>query len=396
MRAVGLSTSLDADMTTLIPRILVVDDEAPIRDFLDEALRPLTDDLCTASDLHQALRCMESHPHDVMLADICMPGCSGMDLLQLSAQLHWDCTIILMTGHASLDQVVGGVRLHAADLLLKPFSLDAVTHSVTNAYEKLLLRRRTKFERDNLSTGLRERTEQLEIARQNLRDSYRSALETLVATLEARERETYAHSFRVRTYTLHLAKLMNYPKAGLLRLAYAALLHDIGKVAVNDAILLKPGPLAPQEFEVLMAHSVVGERIVSRMDFLNGASKIIRHHHERWDGRGYPDGLRALQIPFGSRLFAVADTLDAMTSERCYRGALTFADARAEIARCSGTQFDPEIVNTFLNVSEQWWKDLRLSADADAHSAIIPEINSESVAAYSQELVLPFPTTVSR
>jgi response regulator RpfG family c-di-GMP phosphodiesterase len=148
---------------------------------------------------------------------------------------------------------------------------------------------------------------------------------------------------------------------------------------VPDSVLLKPGPLTAAEFELLKVHSAVGERIVSRMGFLSGAAKIIRHHHERWDGKGYPDGLAGTAIPFGSRLFAVADTIDAMTSRRCYRGALTIDDARAELLRCSGTQFDPDVVITAVKIPDQTWKELRGAADTDAQSAIIPEVNPAAV-----------------
>ncbi len=361
--------------TPLIPRILVVDDEQPIREFLQEALQPICQEVCLAADLWQAMRCMEAHPHDVMISDICLPGSTGINLLEISQHFRWDCAVILMTGHASLDQVVNGVRLQAADFLLKPFSMDTLISAVNRAYEKVQLLRQSKTDRERLASGLRQRTEELEVTRQTLRDSYRSALETLVATLEAREHETYAHSFRVRAYALHLAGITNYPPVGLQRLAYAALLHDIGKIAVPDTVLLKPGPLNAAEFQLLKIHSAVGERIVSRMGFLSGAAKIIRHHHERWDGNGYPDGLAGTQIPFGSRLFAVADTIDAMTSKRCYRGALTLDDARAELLRCTGTQFDPDVVIHAVRVSDETWKQLRHSADTDAQSAIIPEVN---------------------
>lgn len=380
--------------TPLIPRILVVDDEQPIREYLQEALQPISQEICLAEDLWQAMRCMESHPHDVMLSDICLPGSTGINLLELSQNLRWDCAVILMTGHASLDQVVNGVRLQAADFLLKPFSMDTLLAAVNRAYEKLQLLRQSKSDRERLANGLRRRTEELEITRQTLRDSYRSALETLVATLEAREHETYAHSFRVRAYALHLAGIINYPTAGLQRLAYAALLHDIGKIAVPDTVLLKPGPLNVAEFELLKIHSAVGERIVSRMGFLSGAAKIIRHHHERWDGKGYPDGLVGNQIPFGSRLFAVADTIDAMTSKRCYRGALTLDDARAELLRCTGTQFDPEVVIQAVRVADETWKELRHSADADAQSAIIPEVDPATVPLPDLALGAPRLTTV--
>lgn len=358
-------------MNYCIPAILIVDDEEPVREFLKDALADSAEHVCTAGGFREALHAMELHPHDVVLCDICMPDSNGMDFLNVAAQLKWDCAVILMTGHATLDQVVGGVRLHAADFLLKPFTLDSLRRSTTKAYERLLLERQKRSEREVLASGLIERTHELEVARQTLRETCRSALESLVATLEAKEYETYAHSFRVRAYAMHLARLMNYPPPGLSNLAYAAVLHDIGKIGISDTVLLKPGPLTKEEFEMLKRHSALGQQIVGRMGFLNDVLKAIRHHHERWDGRGYPDGIRGEQIPIEARLFGVADTLDAMTSDRCYRKALTISDARAEILRESGRQFDPAVAEAALGVSDATWIELRKQADDDARSAII-------------------------
>lgn len=363
-------------MNQPVPQLLIVDDEPPVREFLSEALEPSCSLVTSVDSLPSALRAYEARPYDVLLADICMPGGTGLDLLALAQQLDWDCAVILMTGHAEMNQVVAGVRLHAADFLLKPFSLDTLQHSLTQSFQKLQTARASRLEHELLASGFRERTEQLRVARNQLNDSHRSALESLVATLEAREHETYAHSFRVRAYALHLAIAMNYPVQALPVFGYAALLHDIGKVAVSDTILLKPGPLTATEFRLLQAHSVAGERIVDRMGFLQGAGEIVRHHHERWDGRGYPDAISGTAIPFASRLFSVADTLDAMTSDRCYRGALSLTDARAEIERCSGSQFDPAIVRVFSALPDEVLLDLRRSADRDASTAVLPEIKS--------------------
>lgn len=380
-------------MTVHIPSVLVVDDEGPVRDFLYEALRPVCGHLCVAADSREAFRCMESHSHDLLLVDICLPGYSGIELLEIAEQLRWDCAVVLMTGHATLEQVAGGVRLQAADLLLKPFSLDSLNYSIASAYSKLQAKRNRLHEREELASGLRRSSEELERTRRNLHESHRSALVALIATLEAREYATYAHSFRVRSYAVHLAYVTRYPVSDIPRLALAALLHDIGKIAVSDSILLKPGPLLPKEFELLKTHSAVGERIVSRMGFMEEESRIIRHHHEHWDGGGYPDGLRGEQIPLGSRLFAVADALDAMTSDRCYRKALTLASARVEIDRCSKRQFDPLVTHAFSSVPDEVWQELRHQADRHAQAASIPEFSRDAVAFDSQVLLEQFPTT---
>jgi putative nucleotidyltransferase with HDIG domain len=370
-------------MSLYVPALLAIDDEAVVRDFLREALLPWCDHLCVVESAREALRCMETHGHDILLVDICLPEVSGIDLLQVADQLHWDCAVILMTGHATLDQVAGGVRLEAADLLLKPFTLRSLADSIELAYHKLRRKRERQRERDSMSS-------------RQLDQSHRSALLSLIASLEAREYATYSHSFRVRSYALHLAALIGYPDPDITGLAFAALLHDIGKIAAPDSILLKPGALTPGEYSVLKGHSAIGERIVSRMGFMAAESKIIRHHHEYWNGRGYPDGLQRETIPLGSRLFAVADALDAMTSDRCYRKALSLTRARQEILRCAGSQFDPRVTEAFHSVDDDVWIDLRRQADTFAEAVRLPDFSTDAVAFDSQALLAQSPASLSQ
>ena len=170
----------------------------------------------------------------------------------------------------------------------------------------------------------------------------------------------FSTSSRVRAYTAHLARLLGCPPALPPQLEHAALLHDIGKIAVSDAILLKPAKLTEEEWVEMRKHSGAGEQILNRVSFLRSAAIIVRHHHERFDGTGYPDGLAREQIPLmGARIFAFADTLDAMTSDRHYRKAPGFAAVLSEVRRCIGTQFDPRIAEIFCQVSKERWKDLR-------------------------------------
>ena len=177
--------------------------------------------------------------------------------------------------------------------------------------------------------------------------------------LDKREHETYAHSLRVRAYTIYLARAIGYPPALLPSLEQAALLHDIGKLSVPDCVLLKPGKLTEEEWGEMRAHAPFGAQILERIPFLKSAALIVRHHHERYDGTGYPDRLRGDRIPIGSRIFAFADTLDAMTSDRPYRKAPGFSVVGEEIARHIGTQFDPHIASLFLKVPIEQWERLR-------------------------------------
>jgi len=293
-----------------------------------------------------------------------MPGASGLDLLVTARQSQWDVGFILISGQAGVDLVVAALRLEASDFLLKPFTVKELTESVTRTLERLVARREARAYRGSLEASIQRRTRGLEAALREVEANYQMTLEALVAALDAREHETFSHSFRVRAYTRHLAHLVGYPPALLPALEQGALLHDIGKIAVSDAILLKPAKLTAEEWHEMRKHPAAGEQILNRIPFLQAASVIVRHHHERFDGSGYPDGLKGEQIPLGDRLFALADTFDAMTSDRLYRKALGFDAVRAEVERSSGTQFDPRVAELFLSVPEQTWMEIRLSAES--------------------------------
>jgi HD-GYP domain-containing protein (c-di-GMP phosphodiesterase class II) len=163
----------------------------------------------------------------------------------------------------------------------------------------------------------------------------------------------------VRIYALALAEAHGVPKGQLLDVEYGVMLHDIGKIAVPDGILLKPGPLSPDEWKIMRKHPEMGRRLIEHIPFLRGAVPVVYHHHERWDGTGYPDGLRGEDIPLGARIFAVADAFDAMTYDRPYSRAIPVASARAEIERCAGTHFDPSVAATFLSLPLECLEELR-------------------------------------
>jgi len=350
------------------PNVLVVDDEPTICDAVADALPTIAAKVTIAANTTEAISTLDSDRFDVVLCDLYMPGGGGLDVLQHASRAQLDLGFILMTGKPQVNDIVAACRLHAADILLKPFSLESLQTAVQKAYARVFHTRRERIRRNQLRNGLRHRVIQLEDTRRQLRDSYREIIEAMVVILDHREHETCAHSFRVRSYATYLAAEINYPPDQLPTLSTAALLHDIGKVAVPDRILLKPGKLDLAETLLLRQHAAIGEQIVRRSAMLQDCSPIIRHHHERWDGKGYPDGLVGDKTPLGARLFALADTLDAMTSDRCYRAALSLQQVHAEVARCSGQQFDPELAHVFQSVPDQRWFELRNDADAQAAS----------------------------
>ncbi len=198
------------------------------------------------------------------------------------------------------------------------------------------------------------RRERRALARESL--AHEETLGALVSSLDLREHETALHSRRVREYTLLLAERMGIrDQAALLNMKLGALLHDVGKIGIPDDVLRKPSGLSEDEASTVRRHPVLGASLIEGMEFLGGARQIVRSHHERFDGRGYPDGLSNGRIPLAARIFAVADVLDALTADRPYRAALSFAEAAAVIAAGSGTQFDPEVVNAFLAVPFSDW-----------------------------------------
>jgi putative nucleotidyltransferase with HDIG domain len=348
-----------------LPKVLVVDDDRSMLDFLKLAVTPEASHVGAAENAASALQAIESGDYDIILCDLYMPGCSGMELLSVARQSKWDVGFILITGQAEIEHIIEALHLGASDFLLKPFSLETLEQSISRAFRLLQMERESRAYRASLEASIERRTRDLMGALQEVEENYQTTLEALVVALDAREHETYAHSLRVRAYTMHLARLVSYPPAHLPPLAHAALLHDIGKIAVTDSILLKPAKLTEEEKLEMRRHVLAGEQILMRIPFLRPAAPILRHHHERYDGQGYPDGLAGERIPLGARLFTLADTMDAMTSDRAYRKAGGLSEVRREVARLRGQQFDPQIADLFLTVPEEKWRQVRASLEQD-------------------------------
>jgi HD-GYP domain-containing protein (c-di-GMP phosphodiesterase class II) len=221
---------------------------------------------------------------------------------------------------------------------------------------------------------IRRQSEALANSFDELAAAHGQSLSALAAALETRDRETEGHSVRVTRYSRALGEALGLSDDELYALERGALLHDIGKIGVPDAILRKPGPLLSHEWEQMRQHPEIGSGMVGKIAFLAAALPVVRHHHERYDGAGYPDRLSGGHIPLEARIFALADTFDAMTSDRPYRAALTVEEAREEIKRCSGTQFDPIIVAAFLSLPIEHLREIRDAARGDDVDAIVPTL----------------------
>jgi putative nucleotidyltransferase with HDIG domain len=340
-------------------RVLIVDDEPSIAKLLVDALQ-LSGYRCQACQSGQeALRLLEAQEFDLVMSDVCMPGMTGLQLLRLVREKHPHLAVVMVTGVDEVKVAVQAMTQGADDYLLKPLNLEAVLVSINQVQERKRLEAELENYRLRLEEMVEERTAQLHSAVRQIELTYDETLQALAAALDLRDNETAGHSRRVMAYAAEIAKGMGCTTEQVNTIARAALLHDIGKIGIADAILLKPGPLTAQERLVMETHVGTGYTLLKHIAFLADAAEIVLTHHERFDGKGYPQGLVGREIPLGARIFAVVDTFDALTSDRPYRQARSIAEAREEITRQSGTQFDPDVVASFLSIGEAEWKTLR-------------------------------------
>jgi len=334
------------------PRILIVDDDESVRDVISVLLREEGYNCVTASGAEAALDIAKTDDTPLVISDMKMPGKDGLWLLEAFRDQHPDTSVIMLTGYGDTESAVDCLRRGAVDYLLKPPKLTDLIRSIERALAKRRVELARKRYQKKLERKVRDRTTELRNALKDVSTTYQNTLLALVSALDAREHETSDHSQRVVEYTVAIATRMSIKGQELDEIGRGALLHDIGKIGVPDAVLLKPGKLTPDEWVEMRKHPDIGFNMIEPIPFLSTPAQIVLSHQERFDGEGYPRKLRKNDIHIGARIFAVADTLDAMTSDRPYRKGTTFANAIAEIARCSGTQFDPEVVKAFLDIGE--------------------------------------------
>lgn len=340
-------------------KILVCDDEEAIREVVSTLLEAQGYSCTVVPDGSQALQKIKSNSHDLVLSDIVMPEMDGMRLLRHLREQDKDIPVIMVTAMHDISIALEAIRAGAYDYILKPFEKDQLYHSVRRALEHRHLVLENRSYQRNLEHLVAERTQQLSITLQNLEQSYDYTLEALGGALDAKDAETEGHCQRVTAITILIAKVMKVGKEPLRHIARGAFLHDIGKMGIPDQVLRKPGPLTEDERELMKRHCDIGYTVLKRIPFLKEAAEIVLSHQEFYNGTGYPRGLKGQEIPIGARIFAVADTFDAMTSDRPYRKALPVSAARAEIQKFSGVQFDPQVVKAFLSKPDEFWAEIR-------------------------------------
>jgi response regulator RpfG family c-di-GMP phosphodiesterase len=340
-------------------RVLVVDDDLAIRQLLATKLKLCGFITMACGSGEEALKLLANQSFDAIISDLNMPGISGLELLAEAHRQYPRTAFLMATGVGDVSVGVAAMKQGAADYILKPFQMEAVVASLRRALEMKRMEAELEEYRHRLEEMVEQRTNQLKAAMRRIEFTYDETLEALAAALDLRDNETAGHSRRVTLYALEIAKRCDFSPDQLKQLERGAYLHDIGKIGIPDLILLKPGKLTPEETAVMKTHVRIGYELMSRVAFLASASEIVLTHQECFDGSGYPQGLRGEEIPLGSRIFAIADTLDAMMSDRPYRQGRAYAVARAEIQRESGKQFDPRVVAVFLDIPEETWIAIR-------------------------------------
>jgi putative nucleotidyltransferase with HDIG domain len=324
--------------------LLIVDDEAAIRNLLRQKLSREGYKCEEADAAEQTLNTLATSPIVLVILDIKMPGKSGFELLSEIKADYPDTAVIMATAVTDINVAIQCLKQGADDYLCKPFYLEEVSLAVQRALEK----RRLKLEVRGYQQFLEEKVDE---QTREIRKVFLGAIEALVSALEAKDRYTGGHSRRVTEIALALGNELGLSVQDMEDLRWGSLLHDIGKIAIHEAIQNKPGRLTPEEYEQIMTHAHIGALIVQPV--VNGKiSEMIEHHHDHYDGSGLHQVIAGKDIPLGARIIAVADAFDAMISDRPYRSAMSVTEAIDEIKSGTGTQFDPAVVNAFLKTAE--------------------------------------------
>jgi response regulator RpfG family c-di-GMP phosphodiesterase len=323
-----------------VPRALVVDDDKLIRAIIVDILRSTGCHIQEAENGNDALEMALENTFDLILCDVIMPGMDGLEFLERFRNKGKGAEVIMITSSTSLETAIETMRLGASDFIRKPFNPEDLRAGIQKALERVRLKALTR----DYHTVLEEKVFQQE---DRIRFLFYEAIQSLIYAIEAKDPYTKGHSQRVTTYAMWLVKELDLPFETASEIHIAAQLHDIGKLGVPDNILNKPAKLTGEEFTIIKEHPEEGCKILAPIVPSNPLD-IILHHHERWEGGGYPQGFSREVIPLGSRIMALADSFDAMTSRRAYRQSWNIKETFAEIQQCTGSQFDPELVSSFI------------------------------------------------
>ena len=350
--------------------VLFVDDEVNILKALQRLMRNEPIHVLTANRPSEAFELIDRCAPQVIVSDQRMPEMSGVDFLSSVRDRHNDVVRMMLTGYTDMTIAVEAINKgEIFRLITKPWNDDELKATLRQAFDhhdlKAEIKRLNQVTREqnfklqdmnkNLEEKVRERTKQLDGKNTELRTAYIQTIRALAEAIDAKDAYTRGHSERVAVYASRLGNQMGLRKEMIERIYFAGLLHDVGKIGIPDAIITKPDRLTPEEYEEIKRHPEIGAKILEPVEFLSSIVPCVRHHHEWYDGcqSGYPERLAGDQIPLPSRVILVADTVEAMTSDRPYRKALSIDVVVAELRKYSGTQFDPVVVDAFLRLLEE-------------------------------------------
>ncbi len=333
---------------TMVDKILIVDDERTICDTFARKLNKAGYSCVTAENGRDALHQFYRDDFSLVISDVKMPVMDGMELLRTVKSVSPKTMVIVATAYPDVGMAVEAMRLGAYDFIVKPVVLSLLLFTVRKALENRKLREELENYHKNLEKLVDERTAELLEAHRSLKRANLESVKVLIEAIDAKDTYTRGHSDRVRILSLEIAKKLGFTAQKQEDLEYGALLHDIGKIGIKDGILQKKTTLSSEEYRQIQEHSLIGVKILDNIEFFKGKLPMIRHHHERYDGKGYPDGLAGEEIPLESRIIAISDAFDAMTSARPYREAKSLEETLIEMKRNEGKQFDPHLLQIFL------------------------------------------------
>jgi putative nucleotidyltransferase with HDIG domain len=341
-----------------------VDDDSQITEVVSKVARAMGFEVIAHTDPREAAK---ETTFDLVVTDFMMPHLSGIELLRVLRDVNPDAVRVMITAASDFKVAMQAVNDGEVFRLLgKPWHVAELRQAISQAADLYRLKRENR----RLTTELGQRNAQLtELNRtleQQVVERTSALFEGMIRALDYRDTETQWHSWRVSRFTRRIAEEVGITGEALMTIEQGALLHDIGKIGVRDSILLKPGPLTPEEWVDMRKHPEFGWRMLSKIPFLHDAAKIVYQHQERWDGKGYPQGLKGEQIVIGARIFVIADTMDAIVSDRPYRKGSSLEVAINEIGRLGGTQFDANLVERFLKIPMSEWARIRDEVDQAA------------------------------
>jgi response regulator RpfG family c-di-GMP phosphodiesterase len=339
--------------------ILIVDDDNQVREVLHQIFLSAGYTCLLAANGAEGVETFREARPPLVVTDLKMPVMDGVGLLQSVRRIDGDAAVIVLTGAPDIKTAIDSLKMGAYDFIMKPVNVDELLIAAERALERRDLLIERKQYQALLERRVAEATRDLAAAYAQLQDTYRATLEALGSALDSRDVGTEAHSRRVHGYAVATAREYGVDAKDLPDLERGVLLHDIGKIGIPDAILLKPGKLTDEEWKTMRTHPEIGKRLIENVPFLRGAIPVVYCHHEKFDGSGYPRGLKGEEIPLAARIFCVVDAFDAMTFDRPYSKAISFEAAKTEIERSTGSHFDPAVVKSFFRVPEDLLSEIR-------------------------------------